>query len=83
MSAVGVSPTYHTSSGYFLPSQVYSTMSLVVRLASVANQFRAIYMIHPKIALNLLITVPYMIVVMLVPGRIQFNLNRKKQLWPW
>ncbi len=68
-----------TNDTYFLPSQVYSTLSLVVRLASVANQFRAIYMIHPKIALNLLFTVPYMIVVMVVPGRIQFTLNRKKQ----
>ena len=62
-----------------ISSTVYYTLALVVEISAVVNQIYAVYAIHRDIAVAILMTVPYILFVMIVPGRIYFKASRKKQ----
>ncbi len=68
-----------TNDTIWLPSTVYEVLNTVVTVATVVNEFRALYLLHPKIALSQLIVVPYIILLAILPGRVNFKLNHNVQ----
>lgn len=68
-----------TSDTTLISTTVASALSIVLTISSQVLILKQIYAYNPTIAFSLLAAIPYVLAVMIIPGRLLFNVNKRKQ----
>lgn len=68
-----------TSDTTLISTTVASALSIVLTISSQVLILKQIYAYNPTIAFSLLAAIPYVLAVMIIPGRLLFNVNKGKQ----
>lgn len=68
-----------TSDTTLISTTVASVLSIFLTISSQVLILKQIYAFNPKVALSMLAAIPYVLLVMIVPGRLLYKVNKNKQ----